>query len=96
MPTDINMNKIDCFYLCNCSKKILQKETDVWIIQLIIAISTDSKELFLICEGCHKLFEKLFESEEYFIEVKKCLIEIRSKNIADVNLQIIRLCWLIF
>ena len=92
MQTNKNMNKINCFYLCNCSKKILQEETDVRIVQLIIAICTDSKELILICEGCHKRFEKLFESEEYFNKIKRCLIEIRSKNIADVNLQIIRLC----
>ena len=43
MPTDINMNKINCFDLCNCSKKILQEEADFQIIQLITAISTDSK-----------------------------------------------------
>ena len=64
MPTDINMNKINCFYLCNCSKDILQKERDVLIVQLIISTSIYSKELILIGEGCHKLFEKLFESEE--------------------------------
>ena len=92
MPTDINMNKINCFDLCNCSKKILQEEADVRIIQLITAISTDSKESILICEGCHKLFEKLFESKEYFNEVKKCLIDFHSKNIVNVNLEIIQLC----
>ena len=92
MLTDINMNKINCFYLCNCSKKILQGETDVRIIQLIIAISVDSKELIVISEGSHKLFEKLFESEEYFNQVKKCLTEICSEKRAEVNLQIIRLC----
>ena len=92
MLTDINMNKINCFYLCNCSKKILQGGTDVRIIQLIILISVDSKELIVISEGVHKLFEKLFESEEYFNQVKKCLTEIRSKKRAEVNLQIIRLC----
>ena len=42
MPADTNMNKINCFYLCNCSKKILQEETDVRIVQLVIAISADS------------------------------------------------------
>ena len=67
MPTDINVNKIDCFYLSSCSKKILH----VPIVQLVIAISTDFKKLILTCEGCHKLFEKLFESEKYFNEVKK-------------------------
>ena len=70
----------------------MQEEADVRIVQLIIAVSTDSKELILICEGCHKLFEKLFESEEYFNKVKKCVIEICSENIADVNLPITRLC----
>ena len=70
MLTDINMNKINCFYLCDCSEKLLQEETDVQIVQLIIAISTDFK-LILICEGFHKCFENLFESEEYFNEVKK-------------------------
>ena len=68
------------------TKKVLQEETDVQIVQLIIAISTESTELILIFEGWHKVFEKLFESEEYFNEIEKCLIEIRSKNIADVNL----------
>ena len=90
------MNKIISFYLCNCSKKTLHEGTSVQIVQLIIAVSTDCKERILICEGCPKLFGKLFKSEEYFNEIKKCLIETRSKNIADVNLQIIRLCWLIF
>ena len=70
MLTDINMNKINCFYLCDCSEKLLQEETDVRIVQLIIAISADFK-LILICEGFHKFFENLFESEEYFNEVKK-------------------------
>ena len=92
MPTDANIIKINCFYSCNCSRKILQEEADVRIVQLIIAVSTDSKELILICEGCHKLFEKLFESEEYFNKVKKYVVEICSENIADVNLPITRSC----
>lgn len=51
------------------TKKVLQEETDVQIVQLIIAISTESTELILIFEGWHKVFEKLFESEEYFNEI---------------------------
>ena len=33
------------------TKKVLQEETDVQIVQLIIAISTESTELILIFEG---------------------------------------------
>ena len=50
------MNKINSFYLCNCSNKTLQNEANVQIVKLIIA------ERILICEDCYKLFEKLFQT----------------------------------
>ena len=57
---NVNIDEINCFYLCNCSEKNIQDDSFDDACKLVIAASNEYKELILICEGCYKFFCKDF------------------------------------
>lgn len=89
---NINLDEINCFYLCGCSKEILQDGSFDDAHKLVIAVDTSRKELILICVKIIIIFfQKTFECEVFFEETKKCLIEMCLKDFVKIEIQIVKL-----
>lgn len=75
----MELEKINCFYLCGIIKEIFKHDIN-GSYGLVIARDTEKIELILVCYMCQEMFQKIFLLDDnFFDEVKKCFNKILKK-----------------